>query len=428
MSYSSLKSIACAATYDVQTRDFRCQQTGDLLEVVHNLDRIKAQYPDLKERFEKRLSERDGPYASGVWRYHEIILPDLPLEDIVSMPEGSTGLYRRTRVDEFLGCEKVFIKHEGENPTLSFKDRGMTAGVSWANHVGAQRVACASTGDTSAAMACYAASSNTMRGIVLLPHNKITDEQLAQAISYGSTVLALDTDFDGCMRLVKELTQSGHIYLLNSMNPFRIEGQKSIGIEIVHQMGWSVPDWIVIPVGNGGNISALGKGLIELKELGLIDRVPRIAGIQVDAANPFYQSYKNDFSKRHRLTASTTVASAIQIGDPVSYDKARKVIQLASGVVAEVSDLEAMDAKAVSDSSGVNICPNSGVALAGARKLRVEGTILPSESIVVIATAHGSKFGQSALNYHRDTSRDHANHVVRLPADLAAIQSAISVG
>ena len=299
---SHLECIACQKTGDVHSARFSCSECGDLLRVEHDLPALKSKYGDLKERFNERLSRFDLPHRSGVWRYRELILPDLPEESIVTLPEGNTGLYRRKGIESFVGVQRAYVKHEGENPTLSFKDRGMTAGVSWANHVGAKRVACASTGDTSAAMAAYAAAAE-IPGVVLLPHEKVSLEQLAQPISYGAQVLALETDFDGCMGLVKELTADGEIYLLNSMNPFRIEGQKSIGIEAIHQLNWEVPDWFVIPVGNAGNISALGKGLLEAHRLGLIDRLPRLAGIQVKAADPFYPAYKDGFAKRVKMNA-----------------------------------------------------------------------------------------------------------------------------
>ncbi len=396
---SRLQCIACGKQHDLLGARFGCDSCGDLLAVEHDLEGIRQRWPDLKDRFEARCGDLSGPHASGVWRYHELILPDLPAEMIVSLPEGNTGLYRRRAVERFVGAATVRIKHEGENPTLSFKDRGMTAGVSWARHAGARQVACASTGDTSAAMAAYAAAAE-IPGAVLLPHDKVSVEQLAQPICYGSRVLALETDFDGCMRIVRELTEGGGVYLLNSMNPFRIEGQKAIGLETLHQLGWQVPDWFVVPVGNAGNISALGKGLLEAHALGLIDRLPRVAGVQVAAANPFYRSYTQGFKARVRVTAQPTVASAIRIGDPVSFDKARTAVQRLGGVVTQVTDAQAMDAKAVADAAGVHICPNAGVALAGARRLVAEQTIAADASVVVIATAHGAKFSSAAIDYH----------------------------
>lgn len=423
--YSHLQCIACDAAYPTDRQHFRCDQCGDLLAVQHDLEAVQAAAGgDLRARFDARLSQIGDRRAwSGVWRYRELILPDLPDHAIVSMPEGNTPLYRREALERHIGVRELYIKHEGENPTLSFKDRGMTAGVSWAKHVGARRVACASTGDTSAAMACYAAAAG-LPGVVLLPHEKVSLEQLAQPICYGARVLALETDFDGCMALVKELTADGSVYLLNSMNPFRIEGQKAIGIEALHQLGWRVPDWFVIPVGNAGNISALGKGLAELHALGLIDHLPRIAGVQAALADPLYRAYSGGFTERVSLTAGPTVASAIRIGDPVSYDKARAVVQGQGGVITEVSDEQALDAMAVVDAAGVHICPNSAVAVAGARRLRQEGVIDADAFVVVIATAHGGKFSSAAVDYHSGGGAQ-ANPPRVIAPTLEAVRAAI---
>ncbi len=423
--YTRLQCIACGEQYEAAGTRLRCRLCGDLLSVEHDLERVAADAGDLRALFEGRLSEMAPPHASGVWRYRELVLPDLPPEHIVSLPEGNTPLLRRPPVERFVGAAELYIKHEGENPTLSFKDRGMTAGVSWANHLGARLVACASTGDTSAAMACYAAAAG-IPALVLLPHDKVSVEQLVQPICYGARVLALDTDFDGCMRVVKALTADGGIYLLNSMNPFRVEGQKAIGIEAVHQLGWRPPDWFVIPVGNAGNISALGKGLRDLHALGIIPRVPRIAGVQAAAADPLHRSYLGGFEKRERVTAGATVASAIRIGDPVSYDKARAVVQRYDGVVTAVDDAAAMEAKAVVDAAGVHICPNSAVAVAGARKLVADGTIAPDASVVVIATAHGAKFSGAALDYHQaDEAGGKRNPPRVIEASVEAVRAAL---
>jgi threonine synthase len=422
---SWLECIACQQRYETHRDRFRCT-CGDLLTVRHDLERIGSRHGDLRALFDGRLAQMGLPYVSGVWRYHELILPDLPAASIVSLPEGNTPLYRRSAVESYVGVAELYLKHEGENPTLSFKDRGMTAGVSWASHVGARRVACASTGDTSAAMACYAAAAG-LPAAVLLPDDKVSVEQLAQPICYGARVLALRTDFDGCMAVVQQLTEDGSIYLLNSMNPFRIEGQKAIGIEALHQLGWDPPDWFVIPVGNAGNISALGKGLLELRQLGLIQRLPRIAGVQASAADPFYQAYEDQFRQRIKVTARPTVASAIRIGDPVSYDKARAVVQEFDGVVTTATDEEAMDAKAVVDGAGVHVCPNSAVAVAGARRLRQDGVIGSKERVVVIATAHGGKFSSAAIDYHvgEDGRGSHRNAPQVIDPTLDAAREAL---
>lgn len=427
---SILHCIGCGDEYDVNEVRFRCD-CGDLLEVVHDLKRIGAEHPDLKGDFHRRLSNLDCPDNSGVWRYREIILPSLPVDKIVTKGEGNTSLYHTPLISKLFNTKKLYLKHEGENPTLSFKDRGMTAGVSWAHHLGMGFVGCASTGDTSAAMAAYAAQLEDMEGVVFLPDNKISHEQLAQAISYGAKTLAIDTDFDGCMRLVRQVCDAYPIYLLNSMNSFRIEGQKAIGIEAVHQLGWRVPDWFVIPVGNAGNVSALGKGLKELFELGLIDRLPRIAGVQAEAANPLYLSYRTGFSEKIDVTAKQTLASAIRIGAPVSRDKASRVIESFNGVMAQASEAELMAAKALADRAGVAVCPNSGVALAGLLKLRRSGEIADDESVVVILTAHGAKFSEVGVNYHAGTIEglepSHPNPPVKVRADLESVVAALGL-
>ena len=425
-----LRCTGCGERFPILEIRYRCDQCNALLEVDPDLEAMrKARKPsEWKELFQKRLGHFRPPYASGVWRYHEWILPQLPVDRIVTKSEGGTPLYSGEALRRSLDAPAVFIKHEGENPTLSFKDRGMTVGVSWAQYIQSKAVICASTGDTSAAMAAYASEVPGLRGIVLLPRDKITFEQLAQPIASGCLTLALDTDFDGCMRVLQEFCQRHPVYVLNSLNPIRIEGQKTIGIETLQQLQWQPPDWFVIPVGNAGNISALGKGLLEARELGLIDRLPRIAGIQAEAANPFYLSYKNGFREAVSVEAGQTLASAIRIGQPVSYHKAAKVIQHLNGVVEEVGEQAIMDAKARVDASGVSICPNSGAAVAGYLKLRAHGVIARDEKVVLIATAHGAKFSQSTLDYHRSklpgiTSKG-ANPVQPLAATIEAVEQA----
>jgi len=307
----------------------------------------------------------------------------------------------------------------------------MTAGVSWARRVGAARVACASTGDTSASMAAYAAYAG-LPSLVLLPENRISTEQLSQPIASGAKTLALAPDFDGCMRLVAELTRARPIYLLNSMNPIRIEGQKSIVWETIQQLGWRVPDWIVVPVGNAGNISALGKGLAEWRALGLLGpegRMPRLAGVQALAANPVARSFRTGFSQRETVTAQPTVAQAIAIGDPVSYEKAKRVVLATGGVVTDATEDAIMDAKALVDAAGISICPNSATAVAGLRRLASEGVVRRGDLIVVIATAHGLKYSGTTVAYHEGridgVASNRANRPIHLPATLDAVLAAL---
>ncbi len=426
---ASFRCVGCGASAPLSQTASECASCGGLLEVHADLrvwGRSGAEWRDLFDRRRSALpSAATAPFVqSGVWRFRELVLPDLPEAEIVSKPEGATRLYPGRAVGEELGLPRLFVKHEGENPTLSFKDRGMTAGVSWARHLGIRDVACASTGDTSAALAAYAAEVPGMRAIVLLPHAKITDEQLSQALHYGATTLGLDTDFDGCMRIVTELTHVRPIYLLNSRNSVRIEGQKTIGWEAVQDLGWEVPDWVVIPVGNAGNVSAIGKGLREWLELGVIAKMPRIAGIQAEAADPFYRSFETGFRERITRVAGDTAASAIRIGAPVSHAKAEREIRSSGGVVARVSEEELLDAAALANRHGLAICPNSAVALAGAAKLRREGVIRKEDLVVVVATAHALKFASTAAAYHRSGAR-RANPVRRLPATLEAVVQAL---
>jgi threonine synthase len=334
---------------------------------------------------------------SGVWRYRELILP-LPNSLIVSRPEGNTGLYAvgiencgdgrdgHQRIGQFAGVERLFLKHEGENPSGSFKDRGMTVGVSMARVSGARAVACASTGNTSASLASYAAQVG-LPCFVFLPAGHVAAGKLAQTLAYGATTIQVDGDFDAAMRLVEQVCSELGVYLLNSLNPYRIEGQKAIGFELLQQLDWQAPDWLALPAGNLGNTSALGKALLQAYQLGLIGHLPRIASIQASGANPFYRSYLTAFASREPVQAHT-VATAIKIGDPVSFTRARRVIEQTNGVVEEVSDDEILAAKSVIDRAGIGCEPASAATLAGIRKLVGRGVIKRDERVVGILTGN----------------------------------------
>lgn len=426
---STFRCLACGASFPLAGSRTACAACGGLLDIVSELRAFGRTGDTWRDLFDRRRaaspSEATRPFeTSGVWRFREHVLPDLPESGIVSKPEGATRLYAAGALGDELSFSRLFVKHEGENPTLSFKDRGMTVGVSWAHTSGFSTVACASTGDTSAALAAYAAAVPGMRAVVLLPDAKITDEQLSQALAYGATTLGLDTDFDGCMRLVGELTAARPVFLLNSKNPMRIEGQKTIGWEIVQDLGWRVPDWIVVPVGNAGNVSAIGKGLREWLDLGVIAKKPRLAGVQAAAADPFYQSYRKGFGERVTRVAGETAASAIRIGAPVSHPRAEREIRFFDGVVESVTEPELLDAFALANRHGFAICPNSAVALAGAAKLRQAGVIQKDDLVVVVATAHALKFAGTMSAYHRGGGRL-ANPPRRLPATLDAILAAL---
>ena len=410
---SIFKCVSCENEYNIQEIRYRCE-CGDLLEVIHELDRAIPDPESWKKSLDEQLDEI--PFR----RYQNILFPSLPNEFIISLKEGDTPLYDVS--PNFPQFGSLHLKHEGMNPTLSFKDRGMVSGVSWANHLGCENVICASTGDTSAAMAAYAGSAPKMKGIVLLPKGKISPEQLVQPISFGALTIGVETDFDGCMKLVQQLTEKHNIYLLNSMNSVRIEGQKAIGIETLHQLNWQVPDWFVIPVGNAGNISALGKGLRELYELGIIDKLPRLVGVQTEGASTLYQSYKNGFSELVPQQAKPTKASAIQIGNPVSYSKAVRELKHFDGVVESVTETELMDWKAQIDRLGISICPNSAVAVAGTMKLRDADVIKQNEDVIVILTAHGSKFSNTAVDYHQNGKNKFANKTKTVKPELSELE------
>ena len=418
MDLSIFKCISCDNEYNIQEIRYRCD-CGELLEVLHDLETAIPNPQSWKESLDVNMAE------IAFSRYKPLLFPSLPDIALITLSEGDTPLYDVTH--SFPQFNSLKLKHEGMNPTLSFKDRGMVSGVSWANHLGCKNVICASTGDTSAAMAAYAGAAPNMKGIVLLPQGKISLEQLAQPIAFGALTIGIKTDFDGCMNLVQELTEKHNIYLLNSMNSVRIEGQKAIGIETLHQLNWKVPDWFVIPVGNAGNISALGKGLRELFELGIIDKLPRLAGVQTEGASPMYKSFQNGYSELVPEKAQPTKASAIQIGDPVSYKKAMKELKHFNGVVEAVSETELMDWKAQIDRLGISICPNSAVAVAGAMKLHDNGIIKENEDVVVILTAHGSKFSNTAVEYHQNKTNQFANQTLTISPNLEKLESVLSL-
>jgi len=364
---------------------------------------------------------------SGVWRYRELILP-VPENYVVSRPEGNTSLYPvgiencgsgragHRAIGAYAGLERLFLKHEGENPTGSFKDRGMTVGVTMANMLGAKAVACASTGNTSASLASYAAQAG-IPGIVFLPAGKVAGGKLAQSLAYGARTIQIEGDFDDAMRLVEQVCNESGIYLLNSLNPFRVEGQKAIGFEILQQLDWQAPDWLVLPAGNLGNTSAIGKAFRQAYELSLISHMPRIASIQATGANPFYRSFKQGFARRESVQAET-VATAIKIGNPVSHTRARRVIEESDGLVEEVTDAEILEAKQVIDRAGIGCEPASAAALAGMRKLVARGIIKHDERVVGVLTGNLLKDSKTGI------PQEVTGSVV--PATLDAVRSVLA--
>ncbi len=425
----------CGRKYTIDEVVYRCEDCGGLLEVEHDLDALKNRSAqDWKTLFDRRTRTDEWPYGSGVWGKKEWVLPQIDPENVVSMYEGHSNLFWAQRLGQEIGLPDLWVKLCGNSHTGSFKDLGMTVLISVVKQMisdGApiQAVACASTGDTSAALAAYAAAAD-IPAIVLLPKGKVSIEQLIQPIANGAKVLSLDTDFDGCMALVQQMTQDPTIYLANSMNSLRMEGQKTVGIEIVQQFEWEVPDWIIIPSGNLGNISALGKGLLMMKELGLIDRLPRLVAAQAQRANPLYLSYKTDFEKFQPVQAQSTLASAIQIGNPVSYERAVKTLKAFDGIVEQVNENELANAAVCADRTGLYACPHTGVALGALFKLLERGEIRRNERVVVISTAHGLKFSNFKVEYHNQALNGvvarYANPPVELPADYDAVMQAIT--
>jgi threonine synthase len=387
----------------------------------------------MKALFEQRTRTNEWPYGSGVWGKKEWVCPQVEDDNVVSMYEGHTNCFWAERLGAEIGVPDLWVKLSGNSHTGSFKDLGMTVLVSVVRQMMAdgspvRAVACASTGDTSAALAAYAAAAG-IPAIVFLPRGKVSTAQLVQPIAHGALVLALDADFDGCMRVVQEVAADRSIYLANSMNSLRLEGQKTVGIEVVQQFDWQVPDWIVIPAGNLGNVSALGKGLLMMRDLGLIERLPRIACAQAAQANPLYLSYLTGFHEYRPVAAETTQASAIQIGAPVSYERAVQVLRAFDGVVEQATEDELANAAARADRAGLYSCPQTGVALAVLFKLVERGEIVPDQRVVVISTAHGLKFTRFKVGYHEGALAEvvarHANPSLELPADAQAVRQAI---
>ncbi|HFE66800.1 MAG TPA: threonine synthase [Chloroflexi bacterium] len=424
----------CPGEYSVYDVIYTCPRCGGLLEVHHDVDALRQRSAaDWRSLLDARAGTTQWPYGSGVWAMKEWVIPDIDDDNIVSMYEGNSNLFWAERLGRQIDLPDLWVKLCGNSHTGSFKDLGMTVLVSVVKQMmqrgsPVKAVAAASTGDTSAALAAYAAAAG-IPAIVFLPQNKVSRAQLIQPIANGAHVLALDTDFDGCMRIVKELTQDNSIYLANSMNSLRIEGQKTVGIEIARQFDWELPDWIVMPVGNLGNISALYKGLKLLMDLGITDKMPRLAAAQAAKANPLYRSAQADFAEKVTVQAQNTSASAIQIGNPVSYEKAVQALQATNGLVEQATEHELANASALADKTGMYTCPHTAVALAVLFKLKEQGVIQSHERVVVISTAHGLKFTNFKLRYHEGTLDEveslYANPPINLPADANVVRGVI---
>jgi threonine synthase len=402
---SRLRCINCGSIADRAEQDFRCPHCGDLFEVFYpgwqTSDGWQAagrDPEDLKQLWRDRKSSLAPADASGVWRFREL-LPALNSEPI-TLREGNTPLYDLPRSAQAAGMQSLQSKHQGMNPTASFKDTGMTTAASFARQDGFRWVACASTGNTSASMAAYAARGG-MRSLVLIPEGKISWGKLSQSLDYGAVTCQLRADFDGCVRVLNELVKRRPIYLLNSVNPYRLEGQKTAAIELLEQLDWHPPDHLIVPGGNLGNSSALGKALLEMKALGLIARLPKLSVIQAEGANPFYRTFREYDGKKLVAMQADTLATAIRIGNPASWKKALRVIAATEGTVEQVSEVEIALAKAEIGSDGVGCEPASAVTLAGLKKLVKQGLVKSNESVVLILTGHVLKDPEFTLKFHR---------------------------
>src|SRR5436190_7220366 len=400
----------CGVRYRLDQIVYRCEKCGGLLEVRHDIDALKQRSAsDWKQTFDARLGR-----TSGVWSKKEVVLPELDDRNIVSLGEGNSPLIRSPRFANHLGIDEIYIKQCGTSHTGSFKDLGMTVLVSMVNQIRSRirAVACASTGDTSAALSAYCAAAG-LPSIVFLPKDKVSIAQLIQPLANGAITLSIDTDFDGCMKIVQEITRDGSIYLANSMNSLRVEGQKTISFEIVQQLGWEVPDFVVVPGGNLGNISAIANGFLMMKQMGMVDRIPTLVCAQTEKANPFYRSYVSGFETMEPMVAGDTLATAIRIGAPVSFPKAVRAMKATNGIVEQVTEAELANAASHADRFGFFNDPQTGVALAATAKLAKSGAIPKGSRVVVISTAHGLKFVESKLRFHKK----------ELPGTLAALSN-----
>jgi threonine synthase len=424
----------CPGEYSLKEVMYRCPQCGNLLEVCHDLQRLQQHTAEYWKRlFDQRFLRNQWPYGSSVWGKREMVCPDVEDDNVVSTFEGGSNLFWAERLGKAIGVPDLWIKQCGNSHTGSFKDLGMTVLVSMVRQMITEgqnipAVACASTGDTSASLAAYCAVAD-IPAIVFLPRDKISMAQLIQPIAHGALTLALDTDFDGCMALVQEICSRHNIYLANSMNSLRIEGQKTVSIELAQQFDWEVPDWIIIPGGNLGNVSALGKGFLLMRDLGMITKLPRIACAQAERANPLYLSSLTGFREFHPMQAMPTLASAIQIGNPVSVQKAIKTIEQFDGIVEQATEDELANAAARADRTGLFNCPHTGVALSVLFKLVERGAIGAHDCVVVLSTANGLKFPEFKIKYHEsrlpDVTPQYPNLPVNLPPDYHQIREVI---
>lgn len=414
---------SCSNASDGSDAAPRCRQCGGLLALVHPPPTLRG--TALRATFADACCARPSRTASGVWRFGAIVHPDA-VDQAVSHPEGNTPLLQREALSAWTGVTDLLLKHEGHNPTGSFKDRGMTVAVTQARRIGARAIACASTGNTAASLAAYAAQAG-LPGVVFIPEGQVALGKLTQSLAYGARTLMIAGDFDACLRLLEESADALGVYVVNSINPFRLEGQKTIVLELLQQLDWEVPDWIVLPAGNLGNTAAFGKALAEAHAWGLISRLPRLASVQAAGAAPFAAAFARQFDRLIAVRPET-IATAIRIGAPASYERAVRAIQQTDGVVISCSDDEIMAAKMEIDRSGVGAEPASAAAVAGVRQLRQAGIIRSSDRVVAVLTGHILKDPGILQQLHQSDgpSALRANRPIKVAATLEAIEAALA--
>jgi len=414
------RCVGCGSIATNAAQDFRCSECSNLLEITDPSWKSRSAGA-LKSGWRERRSSNASLDLSGVWRFRELLPAPDSADHVISLREGNTPLYELPQSSRITGVSRLYAKHQGMNPTGSFKDAGMTVAATFARQAGYSWVACASTGNTSASMAAYAARGG-LRSLVLVPDGKISWSKLSQALDYGALTCQLRTDFDGCLRLLQELVRRAPVYQLNSINPFRLEGQKTLAFELMEQLDWQPPDHIIVPGGNLGNSSAIGKALLEMLDLGLIPRLPKLSVIQAEGANALVRTLREAGGKRLVTVQPETRASAIRIGNPASWEKAVRVIQATGGACDEVSEIEIAQAKAEIGAEGIGCEPASAVTLAGLKKLLRQGFVKPDESVVLVLTGNLLKDPDFTMEFHRgELFRDPANRDAANERDSASL-------
>ncbi|MED4292224.1 threonine synthase [Priestia megaterium] len=415
--------IECGKSIPYENFNYHCT-CGGLFDIVQDFQNHDAER--LKRLFNERLSERMTPYASGVWRYKELIFPELPEEDIVTKYEGNTGLYSHQLIQDYIGLRQIYLKAQSENPSGSFKDNGMTVAVSHGKSLGYKKFTCTSTGNTSSSLAMYASIGNS-GSYIFVPNKDISMNKVLQTIAYGAHVFSIPGTYDDGIKFLEKYSQELGLYVCNSINPFRIEGQKSIIYEIAQYLNWNLPEWIVVPGGALSNATALGKGLQDLLKLGLIDKLPRIAIVQAEGASPFHQMMDQKMKELIPELSPYTRASALNIGNPPSWKKAKHVLKETNGITVSVSDTEILDAKAIIDRSGIGCEPASAATIAGLKKLVDQQNIDKDETALCILTGNILKDTDALYEYHseKNMTATFKNTLQATSLDYEAIQNYI---